>query len=439
MALRNVLTSVGGLVMMLATSPRLTLLIIITVPLVIAPILLLGRRVRALSRASQDSLADVGQNAGESIQEIKTVQAFGQVARIQQQFAERVETAFQVARRRIFQRSLLIATVIVLVFFALSLMIWVGGRDVIQGTMSPGDLSAFVFYALLVALGAATLAEVTSEVQRAVGATERLAEFINLKQPDHFGQERMDPKAQAVTLSDIQFSYPQRSDHAVLNDLSLRFKRHQTTAVVGPSGAGKSTLFELILRFRTPHAGTVTIGEQPLDSIDESDLRKGFALVPQQPSLFSSSIRDNIAFSHPDATHDELVEAAKAAGAHEFIQALPEGYDTRVGERGVQLSGGQRQRIAIARALLHGAQWLLLDEATSALDSHSEQQIQSTLKTLRGRISTIVIAHRISTIEDADHIVVLDQGRCVDQGTHAELLATSSVYQQLQPAFQHTN
>ena len=436
MALRNVLTSVGGLVMMLATSPRLTLLILIAVPCVLAPILFLGRRVRALSRASQDTLADVGQNAGEAIQEIKTVQAFGQIEHIKAQFGERVESAFAVARRRIFQRSLLIAAVIVLVFAALSLMLWVGGGDVIAGTMSPGDLSAFVFYALLVALGAATLAEVTSEVQRAIGATERLAEFVNLIAPHHYGHASLPSQAQDIKIQDLHFSYPQRPEQPVLKGLSIELKAGQTTAVVGPSGAGKSTLFDLLLRFRAPDRGQILIGDTDLTQISEQDLRRYFAIVPQQPSLFSSSIRENIAFGRPGASDSEIQEAAQAAGADSFIQSLPQGYDTRVGERGVQLSGGQRQRIAIARALLHQARWLLLDEATSALDSHSEQRIQQTLFGLRGRISTLVIAHRISTIEDADQILVLEAGAFVDRGTHVELLERSAVYRQLQPSLE---
>lgn len=435
MALRNSLMSLGGLVMMLATSPRLTGLILITVPIVLAPILILGRRVRRLSRASQDSIANVGQSAGEALQEIKTVQAFGQVARIQARFGNTVEQAFGVARRRIFQRSLLIAAVIILVFSALSIMLWVGGGDVVAGRLSAGELSAFVFYALLVAMGAATLAEVTSEVQRAIGATERLAEFINLRRHHRQGEQPLLEPQGDLNFSNVSFAYPQRPDIQVLQQLNLNLKAGQTTAIVGASGAGKSTLFELILGFRAPQEGQVLLGEQPLQSIQDEQLRRCISVVPQQPSLFSERIFDNIAFAKPDATSEQVEEVARQAGAHDFITRLPQGYDTRVGERGVQLSGGQRQRIAIARALLAQSRWLLLDEATSALDSHSEMHILNTLEQLRTRISCVVIAHRISTIESADQIVVLENGTVADCGRHPELLERCEAYRQLQPNF----
>lgn len=434
MALRNSLMSAGGLVMMLATSPRLTGLILITVPCVLAPILILGRRVRRLSRESQDSLASVGQNAGEAIQEIKTVQAFGQVTRIQHRFEDFVENAFNTARRRIFQRSLLIAAVIILVFSALSIMLWVGGSDVVAGRLSPGDLSAFVFYALLVAMGAATLAEVTSEVQRAAGATERLAEFINLTPAHHFGEKSAAAEGANIAFDHVHFAYPARPDIPVLNGLSVTLQAGQTTAIVGASGAGKSTLFDLMLRFRLPDQGQISLGGMALNDIKESELRDTLAVVPQQPSLFSDSIYDNIAFGVPDADPAAVAKAARQAGADEFITSLPQGYQTRVGERGVQLSGGQRQRIAIARALLKKSTWLLLDEATSALDSHSENHVLTTLAQLDQRVSCVVIAHRISTIESADQILVLDQGQLVDQGTHSELLARCAAYQKLQPS-----
>ena len=431
MALRNVLMSIGGLIMMLTTSPALTALILVTVPVVLVPILILGRRVRALSRASQDRLADVGQNAGEALGEIRAVRAFGQIQATQNRFIESVEAAFQVARRRIAQRSALIAAVIVLVFCALSVMLWVGGQAVINQTLTPGELSAFVFYALLVAMGAATLAEVISEVQRASGATERLAEFINLPMPPAHGTDPF-PTDQPILFSDVQFRYPSRPDHPILQGLDCEFLPGQTTAIVGSSGAGKSTLFELILRFRPVDSGLIKVGQSELSQISETALRESISTVPQQPTLFSASIAENIAFGRPDASIQDIERAATLAGAHGFISATSAGYQTQVGERGLQLSGGQRQRIAIARALLRQPKWLLLDEATSALDTQSESWILKTLDSMAGQVSVIVIAHRLSTVQNADRILVLDQGRLAGIGDHESLMKSCPAYQQLQ-------
>ena len=431
MALRNVLMSIGGLIMMLTTSPTLTALILVTVPMVLVPIMILGRRVRALSRASQDRLADVGQNAGEALGEIRAVRAFGQIQATQNRFIESVEAAFQVARRRIAQRSALIAAVIVLVFCALSVMLWVGGQAVINQTLTPGELSAFVFYALLVAMGAATLAEVISEVQRASGATERLAEFINLPMPRAHGTDPF-PTDQPIEFSDVHFRYPSRPDHPILQGLNCEFLPGQTTAIVGSSGAGKSTLFELILRFRPVDSGLIKVGQSELSQISETALRKSISTVPQQPTLFSASIAENIAFGRPDASIQDIEHAATLAGAHGFIAATSAGYQTQVGERGVQLSGGQRQRIAIARALLRQPKWLLLDEATSALDTQSESWVLKTLDSMAGQVSVIVIAHRLSTVQNADRILVLDQGRLAGIGDHESLMQNCPAYQQLQ-------
>lgn len=431
MALRNVLMSIGGLIMMLTTSPALTALILVTVPVVLVPILVLGRRVRALSRASQDRLADVGQNAGEALGEIRAVRAFGQIQATQNRFIESVEAAFQVARRRIAQRSALIAAVIVLVFCALSVMLWVGGQAVINQTLTPGELSAFVFYALLVAMGAATLAEVISEVQRASGATERLSEFINLPTPRAHGTDPF-PTNQPIEFSDVHFRYPSRPDHPILQGLNCEFLPGQTTAVVGSSGAGKSTLFELILRFRPVDSGLIKVGSAELSELSERALREAISTVPQQPTLFSASIAENIAFGRPDASIQDIQRAATLAGAHDFISATSVGYQTQVGERGLQLSGGQRQRIAIARALLRQPQWLLLDEATSALDTQSESWILKTLDSMAGEVSVIVIAHRLSTVQNADRILVLEQGRLAGIGDHESLMKICPAYQQLQ-------
>ena len=432
MALRNSLMMTGGLIMMLATSPRLTLIILITVPLVLAPILIMGRRVRSLSRQSQDRLADVGQNAIESIQEIKTVQAFNQVARTQSRFADEVEAAFNVACQRIRQRSFLIASVIILVFGGLGLMLWVGGQDVINGVLSAGEMSAFVFYALLVAMGAGTLAEVVSEVQRAGGALERLVELINLDSliVDHPTASGFSAQGH-LAFNQVSFAYPSRPEKRVLDGFSFDLRPGQTVALVGPSGAGKSTVFELVQRFHEPSTGAVTLDGIALSDLALAQLREAIAVVPQQPSLFSASISDNIRFGRPDASDEDVIAAARQAGADEFIQAIPDGYGAFVGERGVRLSGGQRQRIAIARALLTQPKVLMLDEATSALDSNSERHIQRALRGLKGQMSCLIIAHRLSTIEHADEIVVLDGGRVQARGTHGELIATSPLYQQL--------
>lgn len=432
MALRNALMMMGGVVMMLLTSPKLTLIILLTVPAVLMPILVLGRKVRALSRQSQDRLADVGQGAGEAIQEIKTVQSFGQVHRARQDFAWDVENAFTVAKRRIAQRSLLIATVIVLVFAGLSLMLWIGGQDVIAGTLSPGQMSAFVFYALLVAMGAGTLAEVISEVQRAAGATERLIELINLKSAVYDSGRRIDtPIAGHLDFQNVSFSYPARPNDSVINGLSFTIQPGQILALVGPSGAGKSTVFELLQRFHEPHAGQIWLDQTPLREFGLDQLRRDIAVVPQQPSLFSASIADNIRYGRPEADMEQVIEIAKFVGAHSFIEQIPDGYAAFVGERGVRLSGGQRQRIAIARALLCQPKLLLLDEATSALDNESERQIQRALNALRGHMSILVIAHRLSTIEKADQILVMDNGQTVALGTHEQLLKSSPLYQRL--------
>ena len=432
MALRNSLMMTGGLIMMLATSPRLTLIILITVPLVLAPILIMGRRVRSLSRQSQDRLADVGQNAIESIQEIKTVQAFNQVARTQSRFADEVEAAFNVACQRIRQRSFLIASVIILVFGGLGLMLWVGGQDVINGVLSAGEMSAFVFYALLVAMGAGTLAEVVSEVQRAGGALERLVELITLDSliVDHSTASGFSAQGH-LAFNQVSFAYPSRPEKRVLDGFSFDLRPGQTVALVGPSGAGKSTVFELVQRFHEPSTGAITLDGITLSDLALAQLREAIAVVPQQPSLFSASISDNIRFGRPDASDEDVIAAARQAGADEFIQAIPEGYGAFVGERGVRLSGGQRQRIAIARALLTQPKVLMLDEATSALDSNSERHIQRALRGLKGRMSCLIIAHRLSTIEHADEIVVLDGGRVQARGTHGELIAISPLYQQL--------
>ncbi|WP_315982117.1 ABC transporter transmembrane domain-containing protein [Aliamphritea spongicola] len=412
MALRSIVTTIGALVMLFVTNVKLSLIIVAGVPLVLLPVLLFGRRVRALARKSQDSIADVGTYAGEAIQQIKTVQSYTQEAQESRAFAREVDTAFTVARKRISQRALLMAVVIVLVFSALSGMLWIGGYDVITGVMSGGDLGAFVFYALIVAMGAGTLSEVYGELQRAVGATERLMELLH-------AESEITPPAEpedatqldaSLSLKDVTFRYPSRPEQAALEDFSLHIPEGKITALVGPSGAGKSTVFELLLRFYDPQQGAVCLADTDLRQLHPQQLRQQTALVAQQPSLFTANVLDNIRYGRPDATDAEVEAAAKAAYADEFIRRLPDGYLSDLGEQGVRLSGGQKQRIAIARAILNDPRILLLDEATSALDTESEHAIKLGLDNLMEGRTTVIIAHRLSTILHADQIVVMDQG-----------------------------
>jgi ATP-binding cassette subfamily B protein len=398
------------------------------------PILFYGRKVRTLSRESQDTIANVGTYAGEIIQNIKTVQSYTQEATEKLSFAKEVENAFFVARRRVSQRAWLIAVVILLVFSALSAMLWVGGRDVLAGNMSGGDLGAFVFYAIIVASGVATLSEVFGELQRAAGATDRLVELIEA--PSEIlapAQGAIAPISLAAELSfdKVNFCYPSRPDELALDDFSLLIEEGKSLALVGPSGAGKSTVFELLQRFYDPQSGHVNLAQEDIRQFDPHDLRQQLAVVSQQPALFSADVSYNIRYGKPDATDEEVEAAARAAYAHEFICKLPEGYGSFLGEQGVRLSGGQRQRVAIARAILKDPRILLLDEATSALDAESEHQVQLALEKLMQNRTTIIIAHRLSTILHADKIAVLDRGKIVATGSHSELMQSSELYQRL--------
>lgn len=434
MALRSSLTLVGAMAMLLVTNFKLTLMVLACVPLVLMPILIYGRRVRALSRRSQDTIADVGSYAGEVIQNIKTVQSYTREAGERKAFGREVEAAFEVARNRIRQRALLIAVVILLVFGALSGMLWVGGSDVLAGTMSGGELGAFVFYALMVGMSVATISEVYGELQRAAGATERLMELMQvpslINPPDHGGIAAAGLGAE-VRMEKVNFSYPSRPDSKALEDFCLTIPKGKSLALVGPSGAGKSTVFELLQRFYDPQNGQILLGDTDIRELDPGELRQQMALVPQQPVLFSADVLHNIRYSNPDASDDEVYAAARAAHAHEFIERLPDGYRSHLGERGVRLSGGQRQRIAIARAILKDPRILLLDEATSALDADSENQVQQALETLMQNRTTVIIAHRLATILHADQIAVLDKGRVIDSGNHRQLMERSSLYQRL--------
>ncbi|MDC5848617.1 ABC transporter ATP-binding protein/permease [Vibrio europaeus] len=434
MAMRSALMCIGAVIMLFATNIKLTLIVLASVPFILVPILFYGRRVRALSRQSQDSMADVGSYAGEAIEHIKTVQSYSREAQEKRFFSNEVERAFEIGRKRVLQRAILISGVIVIVFSAISGMLWVGGSDVINGVMSAGDLAAFVFYAIMVASSLATISEVLGELQRAAGATERLIEILQVEShitaPESINRSTDKLKAE-VSFNEVCFHYPSRPDQPAMQDLNLVAEEGKILALVGPSGAGKTTLFELLQRFYDPQQGSVLLGDIDVREFAPQDLRNQMALVPQQPALFSHDVFHNIRYGNPEATDVQVIEAAKKAHAHDFIMNLPEGYNSFLGERGVRLSGGQKQRIAIARAILKDPNILLLDEATSALDSESEHHVQQALEELmRGR-TTVIIAHRLSTIKHADKIAVLDHGRLVDVGDHQSLLKSCELYQRL--------
>ncbi|MFC5080950.1 Multidrug resistance ABC transporter ATP-binding/permease protein BmrA [Vibrio thalassae] len=434
MAMRSALMCIGAIIMLFATNIKLTLIVLASVPFILIPILFYGRRVRALSRQSQDSMADVGSYAGEAIEHIKTVQSCSFEAQERAAFAEEVERAYEIGRRRVKQRAILISGVIVIVFTAIAGMLWVGGSDVIHGTMSAGDLGAFVFYAIMVASSLATISEVLGELQRAAGATERLVEILrvdsHIKAPECVFTAT-NTLSSDVVFEDVTFHYPSRPSQPATERLTLKADEGKVLALVGPSGAGKTTVFELLQRFYDPQVGQVKLGNVDIREFDPHELRKQMALVPQQPALFSHDVFHNIRYGNPDATDEQVIEAAKKAHAHDFIMQLPEGYHSFLGERGVRLSGGQRQRIAIARAILKDPKILLLDEATSALDSESEHHVQQALEELMVGRTTIIIAHRLSTIQHADQIAVLDHGRLVDIGDHHSLLENCELYKRL--------
>lgn len=435
MFLRNAFMVVGGVALLFITNPKLTSIVVVALPVVLAPILLFGRRVRSLSRQSQDRVADVGSYVAETLGQIKTVQAYTHQAHDRALFADTVESAFTVARQRIAQRAWLITVVIVLVLGAIGTMLWVGGMDVIAGRMSGGELAAFVFYSLVVGSAFGTLSEVIGELQRAAGAAERIAELLAAQSQilaPSSGRQLAGGRARGcLAFQHVVFAYPSRPEHKAIDDLSLVIQAGQTLALVGPSGAGKSTLFDLLLRFYDPQHGQILLDDQPIDQLDPDHLRQQFALVAQQPALFRGTVADNISYGRPDACLADIEAAARAAHADSFIRQLPEGYQTRLGEGGVGLSGGQRQRLAIARALLVDAPILLLDEATSALDAHSEHLIQQALPRLMAGRTTVVIAHRLATVQHADRIAVVDQGKVVAIGTHSELIETSPLYARL--------
>lgn len=433
-ALRSGISSLGALIMLLATNFKLSLIVLAAVPAILVPILYFGRRVRNLSRQSQDSIASVGSYAGEVIQQIKIVQSFTQESFEKAAFGLEVEGAFRIAKKRIGQRAILTALVILAIFGALSTMLWFGGRDVMAGTMTGGDLGAFLFYAMLMAVGIASLSEVYGELQRAAGATERLMELLHAPNEIKLSElVKVNVSNLPATLAfdAVTFCYPSRPHQPALNQFSINIPDGKIVALVGPSGAGKSTLFALIQRFYDPQAGTLQFGGSNIRELNLEHLRQQIAVVDQQPTLFTGDVMYNIRYGKSGATDAQVVEAAKAAHADDFINELPLGYASNLGEQGVRLSGGQRQRIAIARALLKDPRILLLDEATSALDSESEYKVQLALdKLMKGR-TTVIIAHRLSTILHADEIIVMEGGKKVAAGSHQELLSASPLYARL--------
>ncbi|MBK6639312.1 MAG: ATP-binding cassette domain-containing protein [Rhodocyclaceae bacterium] len=433
-ALRNSLLLLGGLVMLFTTSLKLTVLVLAGVPLVVVPIVLFGRRVRALARESQDRIADLGSRIDETIHEIRIVQAYGHEARDRDAFGTQVERGFAVARKRIASRSALIVVVLVMVFGAISLILWVGGHDVLSGNLSAGELSAFVFYAAMVAGSVGALSEVWGDLQRARGATERLVELLATRPEIAVPPAPTSlpvPALGQVGFERVGFRYPTRPEAPALDDFSLHIAPGERVALVGPSGAGKTTVFQMLLRFYDPASGTVSIDGVPLTEVDPAQARARIALVPQEAVIFAMSVLDNVRYARPEASLDDVKRACAAAYADEFVERLPQGYDTDLGERGVRLSGGQRQRIAIARAILADRPILLLDEATSALDAESERVVQAALDHLTEGRTTLVIAHRLATVQQADRIVVMDKGRIVELGKHAELVAAGGLYAHL--------
>ena len=433
MALSSALLFLGGLTMMLITNLKLALIVLISVPIILLPMIIYGRRLRSLSRQSQDRVADIGTYAGEIVQNIKVVQSFTREPEESKAFSIEVEKAFSAAKQRIMQSSLLIAAAMILVFTGLGAMIWTGGRDVTSGIITAGELAAFVFYAIMVARSVAVISEIYGQLQRAAGATERLLELLTEESQiiAPANPKKLSKGPLSLSFQNVSFSYPSRAEQYAIEDISFDINAGETVAIVGLSGAGKTTIFELFQRFYDPTNGSIKIDDINIVDLDPNDLRSSIGHVPQQPTLFSADVTHNIGYGKPLATENEINNAATKAYAIEFIDQLPDGFKSYLGEQGVRLSGGQRQRIAIARAMLKDPSILLLDEATSALDASSEQKVQAALKDLMQGRTTLIIAHRLATIMHADRILLIDQGKLIAQGDHKGLLDSSELYKQL--------
>ncbi|MBU0824635.1 MAG: ATP-binding cassette domain-containing protein [Alphaproteobacteria bacterium] len=433
-ALRNMVMGIGGIAYLFTLSPKLTGGILLGIPVIIMPIVLLGRRLQNVSRTSQDRVADIGATTSEQLGAMKIVQAFGQEEREAARFASAVEATFATAKRRIRLRAIMTAIVIGLLFGAITTLLWYGAEGVAAGTITGGTIAAFVLTGGLVAGAFGALTEVYGDLLRAAGAAERLSELLNAEasiappaQPRAFPE----PARGTLEFVNVEFHYPTRPDAPALHDFNLAIQPRETVAIVGPSGAGKSTLFQLAERFYDPQAGQILLDGVPLVDADPADIRARIAMVPQETVIFAASARDNLRYGNWDATDDQLWDAARAANAEEFLRKLPDGLDTFMGEGGARLSGGQRQRVAIARALLRRSPLLLLDEATSALDAESEKLVQDALETLMHDRTTIVIAHRLATVRAADRIIVMDNGRIVEEGKHDALVAADGLYARL--------
>ena len=433
-ALRNVFILIGGMILMLLTSLKLTSLVFLIVPAILVPILVLGRRLRVISRENQDWIAASSGNASEALMAVQTVQAFSHENLTKKSFDTVAETSFSSAKKRIITRSFLTVIVIFLVFSGVVGVLWVGARDVRNELMSVGMLVQFVIYSIMVAGAVAALSEIWSELQRAAGATERLVELLNIEDTVNDPVEAVSSPSSwsgEITFRDITFAYPTRADEATLSNINLEIKPGETIALVGPSGAGKSTFIQLLQRFYDPDQGVIFLDGIDIKTMNRLEFRKSIALVPQDPVIFATTVMENIRFGNPGANDEEIYEAARSAAAHDFISDLPKGYSTYVGERGVMLSGGQKQRVAIARAILRNAPVLLLDEATSALDAENERSVQKAFDHLSKGRTTIVVAHRLATVKKADKIIVLDKGKIIARGNHDKLISEKGLYARL--------